>query len=894
MTMKSSQIPTTATSKGDPYAWAKTYVPPADLGIEKPLAPARPNGTSPDSGSSGEGSSSPKSMNPFQFVLSQKDAYDRESAIVQKYKSIDSLNKADKVKALSDVNLNPYNLANPYDGLANSLHRWKTVAAQANNGHFSNEEMGKIASNYYDKMIAPMYGGMKIAPMDKGLWLKQAYSEALKYNLEDSYDSSIVHGLKNGAHTGAAELARASGYVTDMLGNVLDDSVALWKRAHTVQPGQTPEQVKAGQNTPWFQTARDLHNFTSGVHHDRGAVSQGAVYQSDKQDFWAQALPLHDGWTEHATSFVAEQAAQLPVYAAMELGGAALKGGAVTVSGGTNLTKSLLQSNLGKRVFGYLMAGTEGLAYGKATRKQEDKSQAWRDAVGFTVFHGLFDIGGMGLKKLIDVVPDSNTALKTKLEKRNEVLDLAKEGKRPATGAEIYADHKREIANNLTVSGITGQRAIFKDALTHVQRIQDEHSDWSRTQVRDHEHALLNNDPARWGPALSAAKFVRSLVGDKRVADLTSEEQKALGDRIEKLIQDSGAEINTHSEALQKSTVEDTAKSTKAPASKKGMDFYRSKVIAKITKDNPAALQMVKPEQIDSIASKWMAKDAQASAAHAEKLLGKDGVKDATNAAKRVKPAKTEVKVKTVRSESKFGTSASLKALPAETKAYFKLASDSAKENGQSLKSFFEDMSDEDFSKDVSDHFYPKALRDAGVFFESQKTPEGKQDPNFLAFMHNYIGGMPKEFGQELESRLISSMKVQKYMMGKEPTEPQIEYFAKSMYNHMDNFLDSGRWPTESNIFRSSNETMFESTRWQTQLLRERMVEEQKNLNEMFATDPVAKKNALTAYNLLSKRRLEEFKLGPADLQSQHRIKDLNERITEVMTQTGDRERIPF
>jgi len=80
---------------------------------------------------------------------------------------------------------------------------------------------------------------------------------------------------------------------------------------------------------------------------------------------------------------------------------------------------------------------------------------------------------------------------------------------------------------------------------------------------------------------------------------------------------------------------------------------------------------------------------------------------------------------------------------------------------------------------------------------------------------------MPKEFGQELEQRFIDTLKVQKYMKGRAATEPQLMYYARAIYNHVDNFLGSGRWPKEVNIFRSSQANMWKPTKWQRQLLLE-------------------------------------------------------------------------
>ncbi len=972
MTNQGATIPTS--SLATPQDWAKDYKTPSD--IEKPLASGR---NTPEDSGLPVNKSSNSNKTPAQFVMERQQQYARQRQILDKYHSIDSLNRTDKAEALKDPKLNPYLLNNPYDGLAASLNKWKSVASKVSSGKYDDKTKQTIASNYYNKMIAPMYGGMKISPMEKDVWMKQAYKEALNYNVEDSYNRSFVNSIKQ-VNTGYAATDRAFSYVTDMLGNVLDDSVALWKKAAAERAKPDSERAK-DLSKPWFQQAKDLHNFISTVPHEGKLrdISNNFLKQSNKEDFWAQALPTHDGWYNHATSFIAEQAGQLPVYVAMGLGEEAA---------GVNLTKNLFKSGLGKKDFSYLMAGTEGLAYGTATRKQEDKSQAWKDAVGFAVFHGLFDVAGSGTKKLIDVARDSgNKDLLEKLEHKEETLNLAQEGKRRATPAEIYEDHKNGISNNLSVAGITGQRSIFKDALQHVQDVSSKN--WSRDQIRKYEHSSLNEDPARWAPTFSAAKFIRSLIGDKRVEDLSGKETVLLSNRINKLISDSAVKMNTHSVGMKEQLAKDTEEKVKTPTSKKALDFYRAKAASQVAKENPTALKMMKPEELDKLASTLMAKDAEKAASHSEKELTRDGPKEATNIAKRrkvsaglpddIKGSKPrygyqnknfelnfedprdlaaytvtqttknkahdkfmsylmqhfdsaaeaqahgrkvrdsikdqakdadpkegalyvtkqfddspKIKFKSSYKEDKFGqASASFNASP-DTKAYFKNYAKQAKDNGQTLSEFFEDMSDEDFTKDLSDHFYPRALRDANIYFEHQNTTEGKQDPNFLAFMYNYTHEMPKEFGKELENRLINTMKVQKYMNGKTPTEPQLEYYAHSMYNHVDNFLGSGRWPQESNIFRTSNKDMFNSTRWQMQLLREKMTQEKKNIKDMFSSNPKAQRAALTAHQILSKKRLEEYTIGPSDLKSQERVKDIDTDISDVITQTGDYERIPF
>ncbi len=826
----------------------------------------------------------------------------RQQKIAQKYQSVDSLDKHSKIEALSDTKLNPYRLSNPYDSLNNSLNRWKIVAQNASS--MSSEDKEKVAKNYYRKMIAPFYGamsekGISVEPLSEELWMKSAYGEALKYDLKDSYDWSITHGLKRGYDSGSAAVGRAGELLTNVLGYALKSQFDIWR--------ETGKSLTGTQS--WHDSFSKIHN----------EVSKGGFFQTAKDetakipllaqisriahdgtkglDFWGQVLPNTD-FTSKATSFVSEQAMQLPLYAAMGAGNKILG----SLAGTTNLTKTLFATTLGKRVFGYLMAGTEGLAYGVATRPQEDKTQAWRDAIGFSIFHGIFDVGGLGLKKAIDLFPEGSDKFEA-MKRRQDELDLAQDGKRKASGPEVYSDHKKEVANNLAVGGIPAQRAIYADALRHIENMQNvEGGRWTPSQVRLYEQELLNDDPARWGPVLSSAKFIRSLLEDRRLSDIKpgSEEEKFLSSRLSKPIVDAGSEMNQHVEGLKEETQAKIAETVKTPEGKKTLEFYLAKVSAQISKADPAALKMMKPEQLQKLAQKAMAEDAQKAAEIAEKKLKEDSVKEAETIAKRRKDVDTAakktapVKTRSEYKEDKWGQPSARYQAEPDYKIRLAAYTKEAESKNQTLEQFFHDMDDEDFGRDLSQHFYPEGLRKAEVFFEHQGTREGTQNPNFLAFMYNYTKQMPEEFGKELEHRLIETTKVQKYMNGKKPTEPQLEYFAKAMYNHVDNFLDSGRWPKELNIFRSSNEKMFESTRWQMQLLRERVSQERKNLRQMFSGKPKQLRAAMNAYENLRKARAKEHAIGPTDLLSQHRIKDINEDITDIFTSTGSRERIPF
>ena len=830
--------------------------------------------------------SSSTGPSPLGFILADKEAREKDrldqEKLTQKYSSIDSKVDAEKIEALKNVNLNPYRLKNPYDGLANSLHRWTRVANDAVLNHYTDEQKKTIASNYYDGMIGPLYGNMKIAPMNKDLWMKQSFKEAVNYNIEDAYNNSAWHGMKHGWDSGWAATARAYGYVADQVGNVYDNAVDQWRKSREV--GKKYDTDNGG----WHQELGKTQ-LEKPVAHIPGAVSRGAAIQDANHQFWADALP-NPNWKAGATSFAVEQIAQAPVYAAMYMGTRALG----AVPGVSNLTKVLNATPAGKKVFQYLMAGTEGLAYGTLTRPQEDKAQAWRDAVGFMVFHGIFDVAGMGLKKAIDIAGPNDLP---KMKARQDKLDLAMEGKRSANSTEVYAQHKTEVGNNLAVMGVDGQRQVYTDALHHVEDIEGR--GWDKEQIKDHELHLMMADPARFGPMLSSAKYIRSLLGatGKRLSEIKpgSEEEQFLSSRLARLIIDSGSEMNQNVEGLKESIGKAAEAQSKEPSAKNTMDFYRAKVAAQVAKENPAVAKMMKPEELEQLAVKAMSEDQEKAAKIGEDEVSKDKTEEANNIAKRRKadtvPALRE---KTKRTTDKYGQPAVSYSINSDYKVQLKTYIKQAKEQGISLSKFFEDMSDEDFGKDLSDHFYPQALKDSKVFFEGQHTREGNQNPNFLGFMYNYIHEMPREFGRELENRLANSMKVQKFMSGRRPSGPQLMYFAKAMYNHVDNFLGSGRWPKESNIFRSTQDTMWQSTQWQQQLLREKMVTESKNLKNMFASNTKALKSAMSTYNAFAKKRLKEYAKGPKDMRSQDKIKDIDSKISDLFTSTGERERIPF
>lgn len=832
-----------------------------------------------------------------------------------RYASIDTMKRTDKVAALKNTRLKPYDIKSPYDELAHNYYLWTKVAADADKKKYTPEQKAGLAQRYYAKMLRPVYGKMGLEPIAPELWEKQAFTQARDYRIEDAYSNSILHDLQHGMNEGAAGLERGYERAKTMLGNTLDTAVQLWQK-RAAERAQFAKDLKSGaaqkqyaaeaaarKATPWHEALSKLIATGSAQDKEIASIKHPAhplnnqniqvtpskyglhgtnirPVNSETSEFWAAALPTHDGAWHALTSMVGEGIVEAPLFGVL--------GKTKTLVEGSNLSARLMASPAGRKVMSYLLAGAEGAAFGETTRKQEDPNETWRSALNFAALNGVFDVGGMGLKKLVDVAPE---AWKEKIAAKAEKYSLGMKGLRKPTAAEQYGIHVYETANNLVAGGPMAQREIHTEALGHVDEMQ--RSGKSKAEIREYEKTLVTKDSARWAPVISASNFIRSILGEKRLSEMSVEDIEYLSSRLNGLVEDAGKHLNTHAVGMDEVHIEEAVRNLKQPAAKHTLAYYQGKAAAEMAK-NPAAAKLISKEQVQKYAEKLYADDMDKAAKQAEKVVGDDPIAKAQSAAKRRKAAVPAMKM---RSERKIGSAGAVSVRYSVTPDYnVQLAKHkkAAAIAGQSLSDYFKDLPDEEFEKDMSEYFYPKALSQAKVYFEHQHTREGLQNPNFLAFMYNYKEQMPSEFAAALREKLIESGKVQKFLKGRSYTEPQLDYYAKAMYNHVDNFLGSGHWPAERNLFRSSNESVFKTTKWQRQLLVEKGLTEQHNLLQMFGEEPENLSLALSIHKKLSDLRLDEFDHASQRRDSQTKIHSYDERMTKLQSVTDDAERWAF
>lgn len=248
-----------------------------------------------------------------------------------------------------------------------------------------------------------------------------------------------------------------------------------------------------------------------------------------------------------------------------------------------------------------------------------------------------------------------------------------------------------------------------------------------------------------------------------------------------------------------------------------------------------------------------------------------------------------------VRSQYEYGPRGEVTGYSMSAAKDFKIyAQKAAKAEGfGNLKDWFRDLSDADFKKDLEDWFYPHDLKEGGFFFEHEGNSDPGKNPNFLAFMYNYKDHMPKEMAEELKTRLTDQAKVALKLSGKVDEERLVRYYALQMWNHVDDFL--GALPQhkgEFNLFRSTQSDLLNPTKYQKELIEEKMAEERKNFQFMYRKHPDVLGHTLEVYDKLAAERYkammtETSSVRDPDIKRAEKRQELNRKIGEMQTE-GD------
>src|SRR5215472_1215622 len=138
------------------------------------------------------------------------------------FSSIDHYNNSQKVDFLQRPDFNPEKLKDPYDQLNAQLYRWQRIAqnvikGKADGTSYTDEEKKVIASQAWQRMIAPAYKRMGDEGISHDLWMKEAYNTAQNFNLKGNYRGSLYNGLM----AGITSVAQDASHIWDTAGTAL-------------------------------------------------------------------------------------------------------------------------------------------------------------------------------------------------------------------------------------------------------------------------------------------------------------------------------------------------------------------------------------------------------------------------------------------------------------------------------------------------------------------------------------------------------------------------------------------------------------------------------------------------------------------------------------------------
>jgi hypothetical protein len=761
--------------------------------------------------------------------------------IKQKYSSINSLARNEKINAVKDTSLNPFLFEDPFDGLTNSLSHWQQAASSLLGK--SEGEKREAASQYYDNVLAPMYQRMKAPPLSKKIWMIQAYGQALKYDPAQSYHSPFVHGLIESIPGVIAPAARAASFISNVLGLPL------------VSIADSVKNKDYSGLTGFYNLYMNMHNRVAkdGVFKAieetgekapiLGALSKYNKGIADYTSFWHDVTPNRT-FTEKVTSFVAENALLLPMFMgvsqATELGIGLVKAGAEGVPIIGNLTETLGATKSGQIASRLLTYGTEGLTWGTLTRETGDKQNAWQDALSFAAMGTLFSFKGKS-GKLGDILPEG--VEKDAFKEREQTHALAIQGFRPANAEEYLQAHRKQMSGNIAAGGITLQHAILQESLDHIAA-------WGEWSNEPEAKAFMKKaeakDPAHWKPVFSGLTLIMSYLKSKGLSTEIVKNPEAHEKEFLGLINFLHEQVNQAAEELNKNVpdMQEAAATKMAGDSAKteqGQAEYKQVFEAELAK-----AQVLYKDISDGV------KKAQAVAKkNAEKIIVKrrmEFIKKAEEAKNETGPTKAEApKAEAPLAEANFDWNKAASSL-AEKRGWKK----STKANDAFWEEFanFHEGSIEGevkgFAHDMYKYFNP--LKKAGLHFEKGEA-QGGDYTNFLGFLYHYREQLPKPVFKKLEELLVESPKM-KAILGAKITPDKLEHFGLAMNNHVDMFMRSTWYRDlgEKNIFRSTQPTLRNKTTWQVDLVKNTWDRDIKLADKYYPGDSQVTKDAKTQY----------------------------------------------
>lgn len=808
------------------------------------------------------------------------------------YSSIDHYNIAQKIEFLKRPDFNPQKLKNPYDELNAQMYRWNQIAHNVEAGSYTDEQKKIIADQAYGRMLLPAWKRAGQEEMPLAVWREHAYDMGKNFDMDRSYRGSLYMGGTAGTLSVLQDAIQATKTLTNLVGAFVSPPKPITDENWAAQAKKTANNMNNPEGF-WdqLQALADTNKIlpTAKI---RAALNRN----SDKVSFLQHVRPAH-GFVAGVTSRTVEA---IPFVAATAL----TEGTSLLPEAASSLPVIIGTGRAGRLAeigLGALRAGAEGSVYGALTKPYDSKQEAFNDALNWAVGSVLFRVGGKALGyiggKIVDFKNSREEAAILDYWKKNG--EKLKAGVKDIDSEDV--EHESEVARSEQIAtyGLAGTRSADNAAAEYLAK--NELEGRSPEEVQTHERNLLTNGTPEDRIFLdSVARLRGGLAGDK-LTELSFDQKASLLARLVALDGKAAGRMTKNVAVLQEALRQRYTSMDPAKLDKNVLSML-AKQVAPTLPQGASAQDILKASQ-----AKWADYVVEAQK-YAEEELTNDPFGEAKKAQLKKATALRENPLKPIsytqrtrRTVNKAGEPAVSYSINPEWKVYAKNA---LKQKGKDwstddIRQWLDDLDEDDFATDLHAFFLPKFMKEGDMHFESGSVTGGKDHSNLYAFMWNFKDQMPKEYQEKLSEYYMHSPKMGRFFdqirASKAPVEEKqrqemylMRKISLAMWNHVDNFLASGRFPKESNIFRSTQSDLMNPTVWQKELFQERVEHEIQIIDKMYKrnTPPnAAAKNVLKA---MFKSRFEAFKLD-----EQAKLKFLNESIASKLKEDskGKRER---
>lgn len=497
------------------------------------------------------------------------------------------------------------------------------------------------------------------------------------------------------------------------------------------------------------------------------------------------------------------------------------------------------------------------------------------------------------------IIDDQKRLMAEAFKAREQAQNMLTDGRTPVDAREMEEASEAGVSQVMLHRGKAAIPWINDTAAAHILKMED--SGMNPSEIFKHERELYRTGTPETKEMLDAVMRICSSLGKKTLKDLGTDAKANLLASLQQLTENAKTKAVKYNPELQEALVQ---RITSLPVAALDQNIMQS-LMSDVMKSMPANATK---QMFEDGLKQALAKKVLAMHQWSDGQLSLDRIGQVTKAAKlrdayaQKNPVRGWSEVTRYRKTKSGEPSISYSFNPQWT-VYAKNALKARgkkwtpEENSEEIKNWVSDLSEDDFAADIHAYFLPKFLKDINLRFESGNVKNlGKDWTNLWSFALNFKDSMPKAYADRLEEEMLDSPRLAKFyneiknnpaISAKEKLNLQSGLTRKlslSMWNHVDNFLNSGHFPKENHIYRSTSTHWNDPTKWMDQLFKEREQYEHELIDKMFEKNTPANKIAkATLKAVMNDRRLAYKNKEPL------KVRMMSEKIKSILTQEGPR-----